>query len=582
MEWGRKMICKVADLAKAFPGKDFSQFDNLIPQELRWHLLLDKKAQSRNDPLYFDHSTVNTAPGKAEEEDTSNRYRPPEARAQDNGSEPGYYQSMMEAFKYVLQNVHTPLSCDFLLESHNRATGQLTGGQWTQIGKPYGFVGAGILCLNQNSTEKSRQPTPDAKVEWENERLIYDLSDRRNLNPWAAGYLACYNPAEHRFKFEYKDNGWYDLGTKVPACHAGMDRFDWADHDKREQIRNFLKNKALPPMPLFNDFNFREWLKPKFKADRNITYYAKEYLWRNLQQTNYNVLVSRLGVPTIPKPGFHDWNKPYTEKVLNYYIKAYETSLAQARDDNDKLLAIVRIIRAFEIAHPFADCNQRVFVFLLLNKLLLQNGFLPVILEDPWVFNGYMSAAELVGELKIGFKNFRQTVITDNYLDTRLPRTKLTDETQLTKLQGGINAAVVQYIHWFGADNAKGWFHRHGDDGQRRAREFLRQASMKKTSEDIWNLIKELANNKIIRDERYIPIGGTVQAHPHSFISFLLNELRTEPELRTHAKIQDPMWNQITAPNFDFTKNDSLTNSMRVLILANLKRYIPYRTDIHD
>ncbi len=567
MGWGRKMICKITDLARIFPDKDFSQLDNLIPLKLRWYLLLDKKVHIHNDPMYFDHSTVNSENGKAETA---------LGAAHDNASEPGYYQSMAEAFKYVLQNIYTPLSCDFLLELHNSATGQLTGGHWARSGKPYGFVGAGLEVYNQNSTGKSRQPTAAARTEWENEKLIYDLADSRNLNPWDNGYLAWYNSAERRINLEYADRGYNNFDIPVPERFKGCDRIAWREQDEAEQVRDFLSSRGiLPPMPLFYNSSFRRWLKPKFDADYNITYYAKEYLWRDLQQTKYNVLVSRLGVPTIPKPGFDKWNRPYTEKILNYYIKTYETSLARATNDYGKLLAIVRIIRALEIAHPFADANQRVFVFLLLNKLLLQNGFLPVILDDPYVFEGYMSADELVGELKLGFKYFRRQVhnlyIPDNYLDARPLRATLTDAERLALLKGDINAAVTQYIHWFEADAKKGWFHQHGNDGQRRAREFLRQATTKKASEDFWNLLKDFANNKIIRDERYIPIGGTVQAHPHSFISFLLNELRNEPELQNQAKIDPGTWNMIPQPHFDFTHNDGLTNSIRTQILANLR-----------
>ena len=62
------------------------------------------------------------------------------------------------------------------------------------------------------------------------------------------------------------------------------------------------------------------------------------------------------------------------------------------------------------IFHPFGDGNGRVMI-VVLTKLLVENGFYPVILE-PRKAGGhrpvidYVGTAEMVSELKFGIDNF--------------------------------------------------------------------------------------------------------------------------------------------------------------------------------
>ncbi|MBL4818064.1 MAG: hypothetical protein JKY15_02360 [Deltaproteobacteria bacterium] len=94
------------------------------------------------------------------------------------------------------------------------------------------------------------------------------------------------------------------------------------------------------------------------------------------------------------------------ETVLQHHIQKYYDSISSATTENEKLLATVRLCRALEIAHVFPDGNQRTIVFVLLNKLLIENKLSPVILDDPYIFDGYLSATELVEEVKRGAENF--------------------------------------------------------------------------------------------------------------------------------------------------------------------------------
>jgi hypothetical protein len=94
-------------------------------------------------------------------------------------------------------------------------------------------------------------------------------------------------------------------------------------------------------------------------------------------------------------------------KRINDEFNKYYERLEKAKNPKEKLDAIAKLCRAVEVAHIFTDGNQRTIVFGLLNKLLIENGFSPVILENPFVFDGYHSADELVQDIEKGMRNFQ-------------------------------------------------------------------------------------------------------------------------------------------------------------------------------
>lgn len=83
-------------------------------------------------------------------------------------------------------------------------------------------------------------------------------------------------------------------------------------------------------------------------------------------------------------------------------IDHYNAEIVKVTSDDDKLLLIAKLIQTFERIHPFADANGRVFVNLLLNYLLLQEGFPPAIFFDPNIFD---MNHEMVDEIKKGMAN---------------------------------------------------------------------------------------------------------------------------------------------------------------------------------
>lgn len=69
------------------------------------------------------------------------------------------------------------------------------------------------------------------------------------------------------------------------------------------------------------------------------------------------------------------------EKIFNEFLSEYYDDIAKASNNDEKLLAIAKFIRRLEWLHPFCDGNTRTHIALL-NKLLTENGFHPVVLDN--------------------------------------------------------------------------------------------------------------------------------------------------------------------------------------------------------
>lgn len=89
-----------------------------------------------------------------------------------------------------------------------------------------------------------------------------------------------------------------------------------------------------------------------------------------------------------------------TNEIMQRYYQLITTACAPI----DKLIVIVKTIQSLEQLHPFIDANCRTFCMLLLNKLLVENGFPLAILPDPNRFDLY-SVHELLIDVIAGMEN---------------------------------------------------------------------------------------------------------------------------------------------------------------------------------
>ncbi|MET9634625.1 hypothetical protein ABZX92_45000, partial [Lentzea sp. NPDC006480] len=102
-----------------------------------------------------------------------------------------------------------------------------------------------------------------------------------------------------------------------------------------------------------------------------------------------------------------------TPAVVNAMFDDFRTAVDNARDDSDRLLhAIGQLVRRLHVLHPFLDGNGRVNIFVLMQRLLLEYGFRPVVHSDlNSLFAGGFSLDEIVEALRSA-----QEVNLDDYL----------------------------------------------------------------------------------------------------------------------------------------------------------------------
>lgn len=77
--------------------------------------------------------------------------------------------------------------------------------------------------------------------------------------------------------------------------------------------------------------------------------------------------------------------------------------------DAEALLYICEFIQDMTLLHPFTDANNRVLVNLLLNEILIDTGFYPVIFREPNIFDGF-HPQELKLEIDKGQQLLRQAL----------------------------------------------------------------------------------------------------------------------------------------------------------------------------
>ncbi|MFI9005897.1 hypothetical protein ACIGNX_01530 [Actinosynnema sp. NPDC053489] len=89
--------------------------------------------------------------------------------------------------------------------------------------------------------------------------------------------------------------------------------------------------------------------------------------------------------------------------LIDTVLDTYYRDTADARTDHERLRAIARVVRASHIIHAFQDGNRRLNVHLLLPRLLLEQGFQPVVLpEMAELFQGGFSLDQIATALHRG------------------------------------------------------------------------------------------------------------------------------------------------------------------------------------
>lgn len=85
---------------------------------------------------------------------------------------------------------------------------------------------------------------------------------------------------------------------------------------------------------------------------------------------------------------FRSPNPEYLEELAKAICDQYNKSICLATTGDERLRAIATLVKDIEHLHPFHDVNGRTST-ILLQRLLIQNGFLPAMLFDPNQIDGY-------------------------------------------------------------------------------------------------------------------------------------------------------------------------------------------------
>ncbi len=107
--------------------------------------------------------------------------------------------------------------------------------------------------------------------------------------------------------------------------------------------------------------------------------------------------------------------KEYVKKIkeiLDSLFKNFYASMKNAKNKDEKLITIAKLLIALSLFHIFNDGNQRTISNALLNKFLIENGFSPCILKEPNCFDGQYTIKEIVSKMKEGITTYRLVVLT--------------------------------------------------------------------------------------------------------------------------------------------------------------------------
>ena len=97
-------------------------------------------------------------------------------------------------------------------------------------------------------------------------------------------------------------------------------------------------------------------------------------------------------------------------QIVNILIQKYSNSMAHAASDQEKIKAMVEMIRPLQRLHPFVDANGRTMFMLLLNRELVKHNMLPTIPDNPNDID-ICSTDEAVQGIQAGQARFKAVVI---------------------------------------------------------------------------------------------------------------------------------------------------------------------------
>lgn len=277
--------------------------------------------------------------------------------------EQGYLQGMYQALLAMLGEINTPANVQMLRHYHLLAT---TDVQMEKLSVEY-------------------------KGNWRDEDVSFEL--RSFMNATINGILALFD------KMERGDDTFVLTCGRISNQDYDLEISDWNiinSNTYKYVLNSFATTRGLDPN------------SPEAKQQLAGLILGREYSFRTQQRRIFEVSADRATIESIHKRGVSD----YLQEKVAQCIRFHYEQMKSENDCNQTLSIIVRTIQSLEQLHPFKDANCRIFVMVMLNKFLLENGLPPCILDEPNCFDAF-SEDELISSVKTGMNRFQEIFLSD-------------------------------------------------------------------------------------------------------------------------------------------------------------------------
>ncbi len=189
--------------------------------------------------------------------------------------------------------------------------------------------------------------------------------------------------------FNFYNKFIFDINNTVLRLVLSKEFQDSDNETKRIKLLSFYKNAEIPDQI--------EGLIAELMLIKNVDDFS-EFLSTYIKEQDKTFHIHLLN-----NQSNKDTKK--LELLITFLLNRYKKSIAESKSPLDKLVAIIDFIQDCERTHPFIDANTRTFSMLLLNRLLMNNGFPLAMLDNPNLFGSLLSREELGGEIITGMQN---------------------------------------------------------------------------------------------------------------------------------------------------------------------------------
>lgn len=290
-------------------------------------------------------------------------------------TEPGYLKSLIQAFQLIF-DTSIPVTSHFIKSLHQKA------------------------MKHVNSTEYNDKTLIKTEHDFRQYAVSFGLSIG---NTTETGLYELFQDIDE--KTLNSPNVDYFILLELPRKHG----FVISTNKSLPVINELSRDKTYTNQQLYDIFSsFFLCLEGKL----NKSHFAKALPFiRKLIKTSNNAEIAACLYQAIKESYsfcfFSQQNKS-TQSQLNQLMETlindYRHNILLADTALSKLEAIIDLVQACEQLHPFSDGNCRTFCMLLLNHLLIKNGFPLAILDDPNRFDMH-SKDELLDEVIHGMQN---------------------------------------------------------------------------------------------------------------------------------------------------------------------------------